>query len=223
MFLIITTHSCHYTFTRVYRVTRDVAEFVDTHLKLALGGESPHLRDTALDTLLLVGYDRELAGRFIRPWNSKSLCRSESCTPDALNWRSVYGLAVTAALFLYMRCRLCGVAAPGLLVLLMSPPRFRMDATSSAHKQTGALSVSNMKNSANNCVFGPLKSCRVGGIGGVWGLLSSLPAQKNESPVVCLGNRMERAMPMFENGLPTKDSAWLSMVCSAFLEQPSDR
>lgn len=83
--------------TQVYRIARDVAEFTDTHRKFALGGESPRLRDTALDALLLVGYDRELAGRSIRPWNPRSCCFSESCTPDALNWRSVYGLAVAAA------------------------------------------------------------------------------------------------------------------------------
>jgi hypothetical protein len=118
----------------IYRTPVDAVEFNDTHRKLALGGESPRLRETALDGLPLV-YDRELTGRSIRPWNPRSLCRSESCTPDALNWRSVYGLAVAAAWFLYRRCRLCGVAAPGLLVLLMSPPRFRMEATSSARTQ----------------------------------------------------------------------------------------
>jgi hypothetical protein len=131
-------------FTLFYRAPMDVAEFTDTHRKLALGGESPRLRETALDELLL-GYDRELTGRSIIPWNPRSLWPSDSCTPDALNWRSVYGLAVAAAWFLYKRCRLCGVAAPGLLVLLMSPPRFRTEATSSAHTQKQSVRVKLIK------------------------------------------------------------------------------
>lgn len=44
---------------------------------------------------------------------------------SAENIRSVYGFAVAAALLLYMECRLCGVAEPGLLdgLLRASPDR----------------------------------------------------------------------------------------------------
>ena len=51
--------------------------------------------------------------------------------------------------------------------------------------------------------------------------MEDTPAQKNESPVVCLGNRMLRAMPALEKGLPTSVFAYESIVCSALLEQPS--
>jgi hypothetical protein len=117
-------------------------EFVDTQRKLARGGESPRLRDVAVCALC-----RALTGRSIMPWNPSKRLRSASLDDGLLNWRSVYGLAVAAAWFLYKRCRLCGVAAPGLEVDDMSPPFFSMDATSSAHKQTGAPSVRKVTNS----------------------------------------------------------------------------
>jgi len=93
--------------TPVYcSIILDDAVFTDKYLKLARGGELPRLRETALDALLL-GYDRELTELFIViPWNMRSLLSLNACTPGALNWRSVYGLAVAAAWCLYRWCRL---------------------------------------------------------------------------------------------------------------------
>tara|TARA_B110001452_G_C15191408_1_gene413687 strand:- start:668 stop:850 length:183 start_codon:yes stop_codon:yes gene_type:complete len=48
-----------------------------------------------------------------------------------------------------------------------------------------------------------------------------IPAQKKESPVVCLGNKMLRAMPELEKGLPTRVLEYASIICSALFEQPS--
>ena len=78
----------------------------------------------------------------------------------------------------------------------MSPPLWRMAATSSAR---AAWRVSSLKR----------RGCGRGA-----------PAQKKDSPSVLRGKKMLLAMPMFEKGLPTSVRAYASIVCSARLEQP---
>jgi hypothetical protein len=120
-------------------------ELTDTQRKDARGGESPRLRDMEgpLEETVLGCCSRI-------PWNPSSFCFSVSFGADVLNCRSVYGLAVAAAWFLYSWCKLCGVAAPGLLLGLINPPLLSMAATSSAHKQTGELNLSKMRNTNKN-------------------------------------------------------------------------
>ena len=123
-----------YTACMTYRVARYAVGFTVTQRKLALGGESLRFRDVALPR----AHDWALTGRLIMPSKPSNLWRSDPCAPAALNWRSVYGLAVAAACFVYRRCRLWGVAAPGLLVLLISPPCLRTEATNSVQEQASS-------------------------------------------------------------------------------------
>ena len=48
-------------------------------------------------------------------------------------------------------------------------------------------------------------------------------AQNHELPSVLRGHTRERAMPVFEKGLPTCARAKASIFSSAILEQPSER
>jgi len=79
-----------------------------TYRNDCLGGEPPRFLDSCRLYLGGGGPDAPLSIA-LNPMDIGAAAGREF----ELNCRSVYGLAVTAAWFLYSRCRLSGVAAPG--------------------------------------------------------------------------------------------------------------
>ena len=100
---------------------------VESSRNEARGGESERLRAVWMATGIA---DVAMLSRSSGSCTSRGASRLRVVIP-CCTARSVYGFAVAAAWREYILYKPCGVAAPGLLSVLSSPPTLRMAATSS--------------------------------------------------------------------------------------------
>ena len=101
--------------------------------KEARGGDSLRRRPVLVATDIGKLRDWETAGSGPSSGARTELSGPPNVSPETA--RNVYGLAVAAACLLYILYRPYGVAAPAFDSALMSPPFWRMAATSSAQNQ----------------------------------------------------------------------------------------